>query len=111
MRRKHFGTIVGLWLTWVVILLGFQELVPARLTLARPDTALFWTPNETRLHSQDNKPYLIDPFLNTHVAWDSEFYLAIATGGYDDLRVRTVGGPGDPRIPRPLSLSYAFMPF
>ncbi len=112
MTRTYLAHLAGLWLAWVIILFGFQELVPARLGLARPDYALIWTPNETLLHSQDDKPYLLDPFLNTHVSWDSEFYLAIATQGYDAPDVRTTGGPlGTSPLSRPLSLSYAFMPF
>jgi hypothetical protein len=116
-----------MWLAWVIIALVFQELVPARLTLQPPDYALSWTPAETSPHSQDDKPYLNDPFLNTHVSWDSEFYLSIATTGYDDPRVRAIRvlpgrwvpvGPraATPPLPaspdnRPLSLNYAFMPF
>src|SRR6476619_3275966 len=115
MSRKQVFSIGGLWLAWVVILLGFQELAPARLQLATPDYALFWTPDETRPHSQDSKPFLVEPVLNRHVAWDSEFYLAIATGGYDDPRVRLVGDINSPlwvpRLAHPLSMSYAFMPF
>jgi hypothetical protein len=44
--------------------------------------------------------------MNAQVSWDSEFYLSIATGGYDDPLVRAVG-PHDSKI----SLNYAFMPF
>jgi len=114
-------------MAWVIITLAFQELVPARLIVQPPDYALSWTPNETQPHSQDDKPYLNNPFLNTHVSWDSEFYLSIAATGYDDPRVRAIrvrpGGwvPVGPRaatppLPdtpdrRPLSLNYAFMPF
>ncbi len=112
MTRKYLASLAGLWLAWVILLFGFQELVPARLGLARPDYALSWTANETKLHSQDDKPYLRDPVLNTHVSWDSEFYLAIATKGYDAPDVRVTNGPVDRSVlRRPLSLSYAFMPF
>jgi hypothetical protein len=78
MTRTIVARITLLWLAWVGILGAFQEFAPARLELARPDTALAWTPGETRSYSALNKPYLLDPFLNRHVAWDSEFYLAIA---------------------------------
>ncbi len=95
-----------LWLAWAAILIGFQELVPARLQLQRPDRVLGWTPSETRADSQNDQPYLIDPALNTHVSWDSEFYLSIAATGYDDPNVRTL-----PRRNRPvISLNYAFFP-
>nr|HPL30599.1 mannosyltransferase family protein [Anaerolineae bacterium] len=98
--------VLLIWLAWAAILLGYQALLPARLTLQRPDRALFWTPNETAAKSQNDKPYLLDPFMNAQVSWDSEFYLAIATGGYDDPAVRAVPADG-----RQLSLSYAFLPF
>jgi hypothetical protein len=98
--------IVLIWAAWVVTLLGFQALVAARLQPARPDRALSWTVTETTATSQLDKPYLLDPFMNAQVAWDSEFYLSIATGGYDDPLVRAVG-PHDAKI----SLNYAFMPF
>ncbi len=97
--------VVLIWLAWAAILIGFQAVVPQRLKVQRPDYALFWTPNETKTNAQNNKPYLLDPFMNAQVSWDSEFYLAIATGGYDDPAVRAVAVGG-----RPLSLSYAFLP-
>ncbi|HEY0068470.1 MAG TPA: hypothetical protein VGE04_00725 [Chloroflexia bacterium] len=126
MTRKRFVSVVLMWLAWVAIILVFQELVPARLQLQRPDNALSWTPSETRPRSQNDKPYLVEPFLNRHVSWDSEFYLSIATTGYDDPRVRAIvvrngsaspvdaetvaPAPGDSPENRPLSLNYAFMP-
>jgi hypothetical protein len=114
MTRTYVARIALLWLAWVGILGAFQEFAPARLALPGPDYALAWTASETRPSSDFDKPYLLEPFLNRHVAWDGEFYLAIATGGYDDPQVRsldpTSGIPGTERLTRPLSLSYAFMP-
>ncbi|HEX8600099.1 MAG TPA: hypothetical protein VF952_16475 [Chloroflexia bacterium] len=126
MTRKRFLGVALMWLAWIAIIMVFQELVPARMDLQKPDYALFWTPGETRPRSQNDKPYLIEPFLNRHVSWDSEFYLSIATAGYDDPNVRAVlvrngsetpvdaasATPplGDSPDNRPLSLSYAFMP-
>lgn len=126
MTRKRFLGVALMWLAWVAIIMAFQELVPARMDLQKPDYALFWTPGETRPRSQNDKPYLIEPFLNRHVSWDSEFYLSIATAGYDDPNVRAVlvrngsAVPVDPASATPplggspdnrrLSLSYAFMP-
>lgn len=98
--------IILLWALWFVGLVAFQALVAARLGLIRPDHALFWTESETMAHSQRGKPTLLDPFMNAHVAWDSEFYLSIALNGYDDAAVRAIG-----RDDAPLSLNYAFMPF
>ncbi len=75
--------------------------------LYRPDRALEWTVHETARNSQNGKPYLLDPFMNEQVSWDSEFYLSIATVGYDDRDVAWVEvGPG-----RLLSMNYAFYPF
>ena len=115
MTRTAVTQVTLLWLAWVGLLCAFQEFAPARLVLPGPDYALAWTPTETRPDSAADKPYLLEPFLNRHVAWDAEFYLAIATGGYDDPQVRsldnTSGIPGTERLTRPLSLSYAFMPF
>lgn len=55
--------------------------------------------------------------MNRQVAWDSEYYLAIAVGGYDDLRsphLTSVGVITDPKggkYTTGISLSYAFFPF
>lgn len=76
--------IVLIWLGWALILLSFQHWIGARLDLKPPDYALTWTPAETIPGSQEGKPYLNDPLLNEQVAWDSEYYLSIATVGYDD---------------------------
>jgi hypothetical protein len=118
--------VFAIWIGWVGVMLGYQALVTARLELARPDRALNWTPAETAAGSQDDKLYLNDPFLNRHVSWDSEFYLAIALGGYEDPNIQRVGesfgtssGPTfwpfvipEQAAPRPgISLSYAFFPF
>jgi hypothetical protein len=63
---------------------------------------------------------LLDPFLNEHVAWDSEYYLSIAVGGYHDPIMRAI--PPDyswsnpqvqPQSTHPdwISQNYAFFPF
>lgn len=103
--KSSIRTIVLIWLAWVFILIGFQALVSARFQPERPDRVLFWTDTETTAAAQNDQPYLIDPFMNHQVSWDSEFYLSVATVGYDDPEVRTVGPRG-----KELSLSYAFMP-
>jgi hypothetical protein len=129
--RKFFSdpwvrTIFGIWLGWALIMIGYQVLVPARLDIARPDYALEWTKTETLKGSQDGKLYLNEPFFNAHVSWDSEFYLAIAVGGYEDPAIRRVGsGFNDSSggfwpfvipqnvggVSKGISLSYAFFPF
>lgn len=100
-------TIVLMWLAWSVIVIGYMQIAAARYAPSRPDEALTWSANETGRRSLEGKPYLLDPFLNTQVAWDSEFYLAIATVGYDDPDVRAIDGENGERY----SLSYAFFPF
>ena len=117
---KPIQKIFLIWLAWAVILIGYQTLVFARFQPNRPDKALSWTEYETNADSNKGKIYLTEPFLNTQVAWDSEYYLSIATVGYDDP---AVGGikpnftwenqatctPGKP--PQCYSRSYAFFPF
>src|SRR5687767_12485713 len=126
-RNPHHRTIFGIWLGWAVLIVGYHILLPARLTVLPPDRALDWTREETMPGSQDEKLYLNEPFLNRHVSWDSEFYLAIAIGGYEDPNINrirsgfgstTAGGGYWPfvipaeSIQRPgISLSYAFFPF
>ena len=99
--------IIYLWLAWAAIVFLYQEIVPARFDIGRPDYAREWTAQETTAGSQKDKPFLNEPFLNTHVAWDSEFYLQQAVNGPDDLRVRVIKGPGPDGY---VSLSYAFYP-
>jgi hypothetical protein len=98
--------ILFLWLAWALILVAFQQVVTARFQPQRPDEVLFWTPSETARNSQWDQVYLIEPFLNQHVSWDSEFYLSIAVTGYDDPAVR-VAERGDEAF----ALNYAFFPF
>ncbi len=95
-----------LWLAWLVVIIGFQVIADMRYDPDRPDEALEWTGNETTARSQRDKPYLIEPFMNHQVSWDSEFYLSIAIAGYDDPLVRTV----EVKDGRELSLNYAFFP-
>ena len=113
------------WLSWVVIVLGFQALATARLVPQFPDRSQEWTTTETKIKDyQLGRPYLLEPFLNNQVAWDSEYYLAIAVGGYDDPRTphltptgvsvnvvdHTVSQSGA-SFDKSISLSYAFFPF
>jgi hypothetical protein len=99
--------LVLIWLCWGLIVIGFQTLVQERLQPNRPDRATEWTPNETARTSQRGKIYLLDPFMNNQVSWDSEFYLSIATAGYDDPAVRMVDIPGG----QSYAMNYAFFPF
>ncbi len=99
--------LILIWLCWALIVIGFQTLVQERLQPNRPDRATEWTPNETARTSQRGKIYLLEPFMNSQVSWDSEFYLSIATAGYDDPAVRLVDIPGG----QSYAMNYAFFPF
>src|SRR5215207_688375 len=121
---KPIRTIVLIWLAWALIVLGFQAWATARIDPKYPDHAQEWTTEFTEEGYQEGHVYLLDPFMNNQVAWDSEYYLAIAVGGYDNPRspqltptgvitsavgggVSQAGSSFDQRI----SLSYAFFPF
>jgi hypothetical protein len=129
-RNPSRRTIFFIWLGWVVIMLAYQAFIQARFEVATPDYALEWTETETKPGSQSGKIYLNEPVLNAHVSWDSEYYLAISVGGYEDPnihRIRTnllvnngtytgywpfvippsASGTAQNGIP----LSYAFFPF
>ena len=121
---KPVRIIVLTWLAWAVIVIGFQALAAARLELQYPDRAQPWTSEFTGKGYQEGHIYLLEPFLNHQVAWDSEYYLAIAIGGYDNpdsphltpqgvqisVRDHTVTQSGS-SFRESISLSYAFFPF
>lgn len=110
MSRAAIRQIVCLWLAWALILGGYQTAVTARYQLQQPDHVLSWT--AAVMSEQLRQPYLKEPFLNTRVAWDSEFYLSIALYGYDDPQVRAVSPEPNAQSPfdRPIPLNYAFFP-
>jgi hypothetical protein len=98
--------LVAIWAMWAVSLLAFQEIVVARLQPERPDFVLEWTETETGVRRFGGRPYLAEPVFNTHIAFDSEYYLSIATVGYDDAEVPQYIPPRGPMVP----LNYAFLP-
>jgi len=102
---KSTRVIISIWLAWAFIVIGFQSWINARLVPQWPDHALEWTTNETGPTYQKNQPYLLEPFMNEQVAWDSEYYLAIAVGGYDDPATDLIGPPDNQ-----VTKSYAFFP-
>lgn len=127
-RNQNIRTLFIIWFGWVVLTFAYQAYITARMDIARPDYALEWTPTETLADSNTGKPFLIEPFLNEHVAWDSEYYLAIAVDGYEsnDIgrlpnrmeNVSSGGGFWPFIIPENagsviegLSKNYAFFPF
>lgn len=112
-RTPAVRTIILIWLVWAVLIIGFQAVIDRRMAPKLPDDALMWTASETMRGSQRGKPYLNDPFMNHQVAWDSEFYLSIATVGYDDPDVTLVRAR-EPRsraeATQAYSMNYAFFP-
>ncbi len=120
MKPSPWRNIILIWLGWAVVILSFQSWVQMRINLKRPDNVLNWTASETGAASNNDQPYLLDPFLNSQVAWDSEFYLAIADQGYDAADVRAIPGDFTWGIMRQFchagkdedcySLTYAFFP-
>ena len=118
--RTSLRTLLIIWLAWALIMVGYQAYVQKRVTLKRPDYATSWTAHETTRNSNRGKPYLLEPFLNSHVAWDSEYYLSIAVGGYHDPAMRGIppdfswDHPRDGLLqdhPDWLSMNAAFFPF
>jgi len=103
--RRSLLLVVAIWAGWAVALLAFQEIAVARLQPDRPDHVLSWTAQETGVRRFGGRPYLAEPTLGSHVAFDSEYYLSIAVVGYDDPEVPQYDGP-DGDVP----LNYAFLP-
>jgi hypothetical protein len=112
--------LILIWLAWAVLLSAYQFWVTRRIDLTGLDNVLRWTAGESNQEVQVGKQYLTEPFLNEHVAWDSEYYLSIAMHGYDDPEIRGVPQTGDKgyyttfcavgRSSRCISLAYAFFP-
>jgi len=105
-RNSSLKKLVLIWFFWALIILGFQGIVSARYQPNRPDYATEWTQYETARTSNRDKDFLTEPVMNHQVAWDAEFYIGIAVGGYDDPRITTGELPDGSRMP----LSYAFFP-
>ncbi len=115
-------TVILIWFMWALIMIGYQIYVRERFQPERPDYAVsIWTQNETRANSQSGRPYLLEPYLNDHVSWDSEYYISIALGGYDDPQMRAIPPTFNWRYPEIgikdqspadwISMNYAFFPF
>jgi hypothetical protein len=105
--KSNLRTLVLIWLGWFVVLYSFQAIVEMRVRIARPDYAVEWAPPFTMLGSDAGKIYLLEPYLNRQVAWDSEYYLGIAVGGYDDPKARA---GVDPANGHSINFNYSFFP-
>jgi hypothetical protein len=108
MTKRIAFNLVLFWLAWVVVLLTFQWIVTTRLQIKHPDLAVFWTKSQTLPSSNFGKIYLLEPFLNRQVAWDSEYYVGIAVGGYDDP---DAGAVVNPATGQEVIKNYSFFPF
>lgn len=107
MTKTTVYNIALLWLAWVVVILSFQWIVTTRLDIQHPDLAVSWTKSQTRPDSNEGKIYLLEPFMNRQVAWDSEYYVGIAVGGYDDPAAGTVINP---ETGKEVIKNYSFFP-
>jgi hypothetical protein len=108
--KKPFYTILLIWLAWAILVIGFQKIATMRFQPQLPDTVLDWTAGETTPGAHDRQPYLLDPFMNRQVAYDSEFYISIAVAGYDDPGLRAIWL--DPnKKPEPIWNQYPNLPF
>jgi Gpi18-like mannosyltransferase len=122
--------LVLFWLAWVLMVIGFQALTGARFQPQWPDQLIWFKgdptdPAEVINYRQVGHPYMMEPFMNNQVSWDSENYIGISIGGYDDPcitvaypSVRALGGLIVPCTDsrnrgneQPIRISYAFFPF
>ena len=125
MNKKAFKTILLIWVCWALILIGFQAFATARFQPRFPDRAQDWTTTYTIPGVyQVHRPYLVNPFMNNQVCWDSEYYISISLAGYDDPKVphlivdqhvttywdNGIMLNGVPYNKPTISLNYAFFP-
>lgn len=118
-RRAHIRTLVLIWIGWSVLMLAWPLFARARLELARPDNAISWSAQETRIDPHARPNGLLDAVVGPHAAWDSEYYLSIALHGYDDPATRAAdpASHGDSPVagskalhPDWVSVNHAFFP-
>jgi hypothetical protein len=112
--------IVAVWAVWLAVICSFQIIVQARLAPQRPDNTLSWTHYETGQLMLNCRPPIDDPNMNEHVSFDSEYYISIATAGYNDPNAQAYHFAGSDRwngapVCSPertewTSLNYAFLP-
>lgn len=127
MNKITVRNIVLFWLAWVLIVIGFQALATARVQPQWPDMLVYapGDPTDVPNFAQQGHPYMLDPFMNEQVSWDSEMYIGISIGGYNDpcmtVAYPSVHAHGGFVVPcldtvkrgaeKPIVLSYAFFPF
>jgi hypothetical protein len=117
--RTPFRNVLLIWLGWAVLMMAFQGWVLTRFDVDRPDTVFDWTQTWTNDDAAARHPYLQNPVLSGHTAWDSEFYISIALHGYDDpaMRAASPASTADNEVaaskhdhPKWVSLNHAFLP-
>ncbi|MFZ5376367.1 MAG: hypothetical protein ACOZAN_01710 [Patescibacteria group bacterium] len=102
--KKTFFNLIILWFCWIVLIFVFQKFVSIKLEISGIDDTFNWT----REYSINPNPgfFLQNTFLDNQIAWDSEFYLAIAKEGYKTDKIREIGVRNNQVLP----LTYGFMP-
>jgi hypothetical protein len=119
MNKKIIRNIVLIWLAWALIVIGFQALAAARLQPQWPAPVRGQKKDPSKY--QEGHPYLLEPFMNNQVAWDSEPYIGISIGGYEDSCISVAYPSAEGIVVRctdtinrgsekPVILSYAYFP-
>lgn len=107
---NHFGNnsiarIILLWLGWILVIFLFQAFIYTRFQLERPDTTMDWTIEHTPPVGWNPIYNSTNLFLRSHTAWDSNYYISIATNGYGHLGRFVLPSS------ETLATDYAFLPF
>jgi hypothetical protein len=87
-RPYQWRYIIFLCIVCLLCIASFMLLVTYRYRALPPDDVFDWTGEFTDPARGVRQFYLNDPFLNALVAWDSQYYLSIAIGGYEDANAR-----------------------
>jgi hypothetical protein len=98
---KSIQQIALIWFVWSILIIVYMQFSATYINSTRTD-------GQQEANYYPTQPYLNEPFLNSQVSWDSEFYLSVATVGYDDENVRLVSNQAGTES---YSMSYAFFPF
>jgi hypothetical protein len=109
MKKNELANIIITTILWALIIIGFQWVITKRITsMNTPDKAVNWSKGETMPSSNNGKIYLLEPFMNSQVAWDSEYYTGIAVAGYNDP---AAGTAQNPVTGKKVIKNYSFFPF
>ena len=78
MKSPRITVLIGF--AWVVMVIAFQGWKGARITPQWPDRSLSWMANFTDPSYQQGQKYLVEPFLNNQVAWNSTIWMRALAG-------------------------------